>query len=356
MRGRVLCRFLCQGTRLGPGVKAQSQTQQSETWYQMYLRESQKKKGSFLGMIQPEKLSEKELAEMMMTAVLFHNGPLVALNKPQGLAVTGKPGEQTLLSVLPKVGQHLGLSQELHVVRAPAKESSGLVLLSSCPQITKTFHKFFIHSRRAQKPTVTYWAVTVGVPPTPKGEIRVALKLDRVRGIDQVVPVKVPSRQSLKEGVKKTLTHFFVEDTSFGAALVKLQPVTAFPSQLLVHMVLQLCPVLGDHVYSARVGSVLGENFLLPVETTVPQTQVLNELLLRHLQISAKEVALLPLHLHLHQILLPQTSLAPRVLVAPMPVFFLQTLENLGLQTSDHPRKTSPDHIQDGSPFIKCGK
>ncbi|XP_068940088.1 mitochondrial mRNA pseudouridine synthase RPUSD3 isoform X2 [Petaurus breviceps papuanus] len=304
----------------------------------MYIRETQKKKGLFHGMLSPE-MNHEELAEMMKTSVLYHNGPLVALNKPPGLAVTGKPGELTLLSVLPEVGQHLGLSQELHVVRAPGKESSGLVLLSSCPQITKTFQKFFIHSRRAQKPTVTYWAVTTGVPATAKGEIRVALKLDKVKGIDLVVPVKAPSRQTLKEGVKKTLTHFSVEDSTSDCALVKLQPLTAFPSQLLVHMVLQLCPVLGDHVYSARVGSILGENFLLPVETTVPQTQVLNELFLRRLQITSKEVALLPLHLHLQQILLPQTSVAPGVLIAPLPPFFSQTLCNLGLQMSDQPKK-----------------
>ncbi|XP_020836644.1 mitochondrial mRNA pseudouridine synthase RPUSD3 isoform X1 [Phascolarctos cinereus] len=307
--------------------------------YQMYLKESGKRKVLFPGMLQPEKLNHEELAEMMKTAVLYHNGPLVALNKPPGLAVTGKPEELTLLSVLPEIGQHLGLSQELHVVRAPGRESSGLVLLSSCPQITKTFQNFFIHSRRAQKPTVTYWAVTVGIPATSKGKIQVALKLDQVRGIDLVVPVKAPSRQTLKEGVKETLTHFFVQDSTSGCALVKLQPLTAFPSQLLVHMMLQLCPVLGDHVYSARVGSVLGENFLLPVETTVPQTQVLSELLLYRLQITAKETALLPLHLHLHQILLPETSVAPRVLIAPLPPFFSQTLWNLGLQMSEQPRK-----------------
>lgn len=47
-----------------------------------------------------------------------------------------------------------------------------------------------------------------------------------------------------------------------------------FPSQLQVHMVLQLCPVLGDHRYSARVGTVLGQRFLLPAESTKPQRQV----------------------------------------------------------------------------------
>ncbi|XP_043830992.1 mitochondrial mRNA pseudouridine synthase RPUSD3 isoform X2 [Dromiciops gliroides] len=325
MRGRFLCRLLCGGTGQGLGVRAlsRSQTLKNKTWYQMYL-ESQKRNVIFPGMLQPETLNYKELAEIIKTAVLFHNG---------------KPGELTLLSVLPEVGQNLGFNQDLQVVRAPGKESSGLVLLSSCPQITKTFQNFFIHSRRTQKPTVTYWAVTAGVPTTPEGEIKAALKLGQVRGRDLVVPVKAPSRQTLKEGVKKTLTHFFVEDSASGCALVKLQPLTAFPSQLLVHMVLQLCPVLGDHVYSSRIVSVLGENFMLPVETSVPQTQVLNEELLQRLKITSEKVALLPLHLHLHQILLPQTSVAPTVLVAPLPPFFSQTLCNLGLRMPGKPRK-----------------
>lgn len=47
-----------------------------------------------------------------------------------------------------------------------------------------------------------------------------------------------------------------------------------FPSQLQVHMVLQLCPVLGDHRYSTYVGTVLGQRFLLPAESINPQRQV----------------------------------------------------------------------------------
>lgn len=50
--------------------------------------------------------------------------------------------------------------------------------------------------------------------------------------------------------------------------------VSVFPSQLQVHMALQLCPILGDHTYAARVGSVLGQRFLWPAETTKPQRQV----------------------------------------------------------------------------------
>ena len=56
--------------------------------------------------------------------------------------------------------------------------------------------------------------------------------------------------------------------------LSHLSCLLVFPSQLQAHMALQLCPVLGDHTYSARVGTVLGQRFLLPVESTKPQRQV----------------------------------------------------------------------------------
>jgi hypothetical protein len=49
---------------------------------------------------------------------------------------------------------------------------------------------------------------------------------------------------------------------------------SVFPNQLQVHMALQLCPILGDHTYAARVGTVLGQRFLWPAETTKPQRQV----------------------------------------------------------------------------------
>ncbi|PNI53207.1 RPUSD3 isoform 2, partial [Pan troglodytes] len=118
-------------------------------------------------------------------------------------------------------------------------------------------------------------AVTDGIPAASEGKIQAALKLEHIDGVNLTVPVKAPSRKDILEGVKKTLSHFRVVATGSGCALVQLQPLTVFSSQLQVHMVLQLCPVLGDHMYSARVGTVLGQRFLLPAENNKPQRQVL---------------------------------------------------------------------------------
>ncbi|XP_045349701.1 mitochondrial mRNA pseudouridine synthase RPUSD3 isoform X2 [Leopardus geoffroyi] len=273
----------------------------------------------FPGLLQLENLSREELVDVLRAAVVDQKG---------------KPGELTLFSVLPELSQSLGLGdQELQVVQASGKETSGLVLLSSCPQTASRLQKFFIYSRRAQRPTATYCAVTDGIPATSEGKIQAALKLEHVDGVDLVIPVKSPSRKDFQEGVKRTLSHFHVVAMGSGCALVQLQPLTVFPSQLQVHMVLQLCPVLGDHTYSARVGTVLDQRFLLPAESTKPQRQVPDEALLRRLCLTPSQAAQLPLHLHLHCLHLPgmRPGEAPMKLLAPLPSYFSRTLQCLGL-------------------------
>ncbi|XP_055985746.1 mitochondrial mRNA pseudouridine synthase RPUSD3 [Sorex fumeus] len=279
--------------------------------------------------------SREALVDVLRAAVLDRIGPLVTLNKPAGLPVTGKPEEPSLLSVLPELSRTLGLGGlELQVVRAAERETSGLVLLSSCPQTTSRLQKFFADSRRAQRPTATYWAVTDGVPASAEGRVQVALKLEHVDGLKVAVPVKAASRRAIQEGARRTLSHFRVLDTGSGCALVQLRPLTAFPGQLQVHMLLQLCPVLGDHTYCARVGSVLGQRFLLSAESTKPRPQVLDAALLSRLHLSPAQAAQLPLHLHLRCLHLPgaRPRDAPLELQAPLPPHFSRTLQDLGLR------------------------
>ncbi|KAM9592569.1 mitochondrial mRNA pseudouridine synthase RPUSD3 [Trichechus inunguis] len=327
--------------RRGPGARAALKAAGFGTWtrHQLQPRGSSKRSGPprdqpFPGLLRLEDLSREELVDVLRAAVVDQKGPLVTVNKPQGLPVTGKPGDLTLLSVLPELSQSLGLGErELQVVRAPGKDCSGLVLLSSCPQTVSSIQKFFTHSRRVQRPTATYCAITDGIPATSEGKIQAALKLEHIDGVDLVVPVKPPSRKDILEGVKRTVSHFRVMATGSGCALVQLQPLTVFPSQLQVHMILQLCPVLGDHTYSARVSTVLGQRFLLPAERTKPQKQVLDEALVRCLRLTPSQAAQLPLHLHLHCLLLPgpRPQDTPIELLAPLPPYFSRTLQCLGL-------------------------
>ncbi|NWJ05793.1 RUSD3 synthase, partial [Crypturellus undulatus] len=190
--------------------------------------------------------------------------------------VAGSGGELSLAALLPALGRRLGLPAELHVVKAPAsRESSGLVLLSSCRDTAERLQRFFSESRRSGRYPATYCAVTVGVPAEREGEVCAGLRREQRGDAVTVVPVAAPSRRSLaRKEVRKTLTRYRVLGTAGGCALLQLQPRTAFPGQLLAHLTLLLCPALGDHAHSAPVGRVLGQPFLLPAKAARPTEQV----------------------------------------------------------------------------------
>ncbi|XP_063486482.1 mitochondrial mRNA pseudouridine synthase RPUSD3 isoform X5 [Symphalangus syndactylus] len=191
MVGRRVLSRVWSGGRRGLGVRPVPEDAGfgTEPRHQRQPRGSRQRSGPlgdqpFPGLL-PENLSREELVDALRAAVVDRKGPLVTLNKPQGLPVTGKPGELTLFSVLPELSQSLGLrEQELQVVRASGKESSGLVLLSSCPQTASRLQKFFTHARRAQRPTATYCAVTNGIPAASEGKIQAALKVEHIDGVN----------------------------------------------------------------------------------------------------------------------------------------------------------------------------
>ncbi|NXD69076.1 RUSD3 synthase, partial [Eolophus roseicapillus] len=238
----------------------------------------------------------------------------------------------SLAMLLPALRRRLGLSAELHVVKAPAREYSGLTLLSSCHRTTEELQQFFTGARQRGQYPATYCAVTVGVPAEPEGEIRTGLRWQQQGDTAVVVPVLAPGRGSLaRKEVKNTLTRYRVLGAAGGCALLQLQPKTAFPEQLSVHLTLLLCPALGDHQHSSRVGRVLGVPFLLPRESVptrtqvhgcsgcwwgaqhgpqgptelLPPLQVLDEALLQRLGLSPQQLRHLPLHIHLQELVLP---------------------------------------------------
>ncbi|XP_027738052.1 mitochondrial mRNA pseudouridine synthase RPUSD3 isoform X2 [Empidonax traillii] len=282
---------------------------------------------------------EKTLG-LLEGSVVHQEGALLALNKPTGLPVLGQPGELSLDALLPVLRRRLGLPAEFHVVKAPARQCSGLVLLSSCYHTTKKLQQFFTRARQRGQYPATYCAVTVGVPAEAEGEIRTGLCWQQQGDTAMVVPVPAPGRHSLaRKEVKNTLTRYRVLGARGGCALLQLQPKTTFPEQLQVHLTLLLCPALGDHEHSSRVGSVLRVPFLLTPEAAPTRTQVLDEELLSQLGLSPQQLRHLPLHIHLQELVLPEGPLC-----APPPPHFLRTLRCLGLPECPSASRGSPPH------------
>lgn len=168
-------------------------------WYQMDLpgpspreRGSQERTSTLKSTGVPEvgRLSREGLTELLQRSLVYRAGPLVALNKPPGLPITGD--ELSLSTVLPDLQGALSLSGELHIVKTAARDQSGLVLLSTCHHTTNHLEDNFRKARRQKTPTATYWAVTVGTPDPPEGEIDVPLKLQTIGALQLVVPELSP--------------------------------------------------------------------------------------------------------------------------------------------------------------------
>ncbi|XP_072136991.1 mitochondrial mRNA pseudouridine synthase RPUSD3-like isoform X2 [Mobula birostris] len=281
------------------------------------------------------KMTRQELVELIATSVVYQENPLIGINKPAGFSITG--GDLCLTSLLPDLQQRLQLSEELHIVKASHRDYSGLVLLSTCHQTTKLIEDAFIQARRKKEPLVTYCAVTVGVPEPEEGEINIALKQQYIGKQKLVVPVFHPTHGNFqRKEAKKAVTQYKVLDAAAGCALVQLQPLTTFESLLEVHLSLKLCTVLGDRVYSARLGKVLGVPFCLPVESAIPQTQVLDEFVLRKLHLNQKQMWKIPIHLHLQRLTIPALKAkSETVITAPPMAYFSRTLQLLGLTMNE---------------------
>ncbi|KAM4021503.1 mitochondrial mRNA pseudouridine synthase RPUSD3 [Anomaloglossus baeobatrachus] len=280
-------------------------------------------------------MSQESLCEHLAQNVVYMAGPLIAINKPQGLPITGTQEGHSVMSVLPELQRILQLKSDLHVVKAAPKESSGLVLFSSCPVTTKKFEDFYAECRESERPPATFCAVTLGVPSPPQGEIKVALQVQKIGELNLVAPVMNPSKGSLeRREVKKTETRYQVLHSAEGCALLQLQPMSVYREQLLVHCALQFCPVLGDHTYSARVAKVLGKNIYVPLDLATPRPQRIEEQILRKMHVTEQQVHRIPLHLHLQQLLMPDdpSGTHPTRLTAPPPPFFQRTMELLLLK------------------------
>ncbi|XP_055504117.1 mitochondrial mRNA pseudouridine synthase RPUSD3-like isoform X1 [Leucoraja erinacea] len=288
------------------------------------------------------KLTRQGLVELIASSVVYQEYPLIGINKPAGLSITGR--DLCLISLLPDLQHQLQLSEMLHVVKASHRDHSGLVLLSTCHQTTQNIENAFIQARRKKEVITSYCAVTVGVPEPEAGEINIALKQQSIGEHKMVVPVFHSTAGNFRrKEAKKAITQYQVLDAANGCALVQLQPLATFESMLEVHLTLKLCTVLGDHVYSGCLGKVLDVPFHLPVESVIPRTQVLDETLLQKLHMDQNHMWKMPIHLHLQRLTIPPfgTKKSETVITAaPLP-YFSRNLELLGLTKNEFVDKST---------------
>ena len=258
----------------------------------------------------PDKASAASAEDraFIQSLILYEDDEMIAINKPAGIAVQGgsRQGRHIdgMLAALGD-GEHRPV-----LVHRLDKDTSGVLLLAKYPKAAAQLGELF----RGREMEKVYWAVTIGVPNPPFGQIRcwMAKGVPDEREEDgwRVVDPKRRGRRDSDrermirsaqgvEGARHSVTDYAVISTAGQrAAWVALKPQTGRMHQLRFHMEEMNTSILGDFKYQCR--------------REVPQ-------------------GLAPgLHLHARALIIPRPNKKPITITAPLPEHIKQTFEGLG--------------------------
>lgn len=217
---------------------------------------------------------------------LYEDNDLLVLNKPAGIAVqSGTKQKKSLDSMLVRYYEDI----KPRLVHRLDKDTSGVLVIAKTLPMARWLTQAF-KERSVQK---TYWAVVCGVPKRPEGVISLSLS-KKADSLGEKV------RVDAREGAHAT-THYRTLDTlSTKVALLELTPKTGRMHQLRVHCAEGLkTPILGDGKYGGTEAFPLGR----------------------------KE-----LHLHARAITVPLLKGKSKTFEAPVPSYFQETCNELGLE------------------------
>ncbi|MEQ1888266.1 MAG: RluA family pseudouridine synthase [Alphaproteobacteria bacterium] len=198
------------------------------------------------------KLSRADRA-MMLDAVLYNDGAVIAINKPPGLAVQGGSGTSRhvdgMLDALRAEG-----GERPRLVHRLDRDTSGVLLLASTVHAAARFGQAF-RSRDARK---IYWALTVGVPRPLQGRIRAPLaKLNGEGAWEDRERVSAVEADDPRGKPADTL-YQVIDVVGQHVAWVAFMPLTGRTHQLRAHAAVLGTPIAGDRKYGGDRALVEG--------------------------------------------------------------------------------------------------
>lgn len=177
----------------------------------------------------------KQLAKLIESYVIFEDADVLAINKPQGLAVQG--GTKIKRSVAEGL-KHI--NKEYRIVHRLDKYTSGVLVVAKNLKTAKALGHCF-SQRKCLK---SYLAICTGKLPKREGEIHYSL----LQSIDQGQEKMLRSKEGLACQTKYRLTK-----QGKRYCLVELQPITGRKHQLRAHLSIINCPIVGDVKYGGKV-------------------------------------------------------------------------------------------------------
>jgi len=173
----------------------------------------------------------KEAAELVVP-ILYEDGDVLAVHKPEGLVSNAQAGEEGLAAHLPN-----GAAGRLYIVHRLDKEASGVLVLAKNAEA----HKFLNDQFSRGEVRKTYLAVALG-------------KVSQAQGlIDKPIREFGSGRMGVDaERGKPSHTEFEVTARLKEATLVKVRPLSGRRHQIRVHFFSIGHPLAGDLKYGDR--------------------------------------------------------------------------------------------------------
>lgn len=195
--------------------------------------------------VERETITEEE--RLFVQGLVIHkDDDVLVLNKPAGLPVQGGM----------KTGRHLDLlmdglkfeySERPKLVHRLDRDTSGCLVLARTPRAAAAMAKSF----KSRETTKIYWAVVLGCPRPPEGEIRGWLK--KATGpLDGDREMVRQAKHGEKDALFAITEYVAMSEAYPRAAWMALKPVTGRTHQLRFHMAGIGHAILGDPKYKCE--------------------------------------------------------------------------------------------------------
>lgn len=224
--------------------------------------------------------SDKEAVRSM---VIYKDENIIVINKPSGMAVQGGTNQMRHIDGLLD-GLKFEKEERPKLTHRIDKDTSGLLVLARNRKYALLLTKAF----REHKIKKTYLALCAGCPNKHEGQIKASLE-------------KVGEKMLVIQDGQKAVTNYkVIDNTGQKFCLIEAEPLTGRTHQIRVHLEFLGVPIVGDSKYGKREDA-------------------------KKAGLSAK------LHLHSFQIDLSEIMNKKCVVKAPLPNYFKEDIDFLGL-------------------------